>query len=350
MQMIKPKISIIIPCYNVEKYLPKCLDSIVNQTYTNLEIICVIDGSPDNSLMICNKYAKEDSRIVVIKQENQGLSGARNTGIKASNGEYIMFVDSDDWIKINTCEKVVSRLNKYDYDLIIWSYIREFSNSQKEKMILGDKDLSFDEKGCQKLHRRVFGLYKDELSNPENADSLVTAWGKMYRTSLIKDIKFVDTKKIGTEDALFNCYAMKNVKSAYYFAECLYHYRKNNEISITSVYKENLFFQWNNLFDLIQKYIDDNDLGEDFYQAFNNRISLAIIGLGLNQIAENTTSLKKIISIKKIISSIRYRQAYKKLSLKYFPIHWKVFFLFAKMNFATGLYVLLVVMKKMIGK
>ena len=84
--MINPLISIIIPCYNTEKYLPQCLDSIVAQTYNNLEIICVIDGSPDNSLGICKQYAQNDSRIVIIEQSNQGLSGARNTGVAAAHG------------------------------------------------------------------------------------------------------------------------------------------------------------------------------------------------------------------------------------------------------------------------
>ena len=85
-------ISIIIPCYNTDRYLPKCLDSIVNQTYRNLEIICIIDGSPDNSLAICKQYAEKDKRIVVIEQDNQGSSGARNTGLKRATGKYVMSV------------------------------------------------------------------------------------------------------------------------------------------------------------------------------------------------------------------------------------------------------------------
>lgn len=347
--MSKPLISIVIPCYNVEKYLTKCLESVVGQTYTNLEIICVIDGSPDNSLAICNKFAEKDKRIVIIEQDNQGLSGARNTGIAVASGEYIVFLDSDDWIEISTCEKALSKMIDNNLDLVIWSYVREFSNSQKEKLILGDKDLTFDSDGCRKLHRRIFGLYGEELSNPENADSLVTAWGKMYRASLIKNIKFVDTKEIGTEDALFNCYAMKNVKSAYYIAECLNHYRKDNETSLTSKYKEKLFFQWNHLYDLMKQCIDDNNLGEDFEQALNNRISLSIIGLGLNELANQKGIVEKIKKIKEMLSFNRYRTAYKTLTLKYFPIHWKVFFMFAKMNFATGVYILLVAINKLIG-
>lgn len=349
--MVDKLISIIVPIYNVEKYLSKCLESIINQTYTNLEIICVIDGSPDNSLEICRQYAEKDKRIIIIEQENQGLSAARNIGIAAAKGEYTIFLDSDDWIELSTCEMAVSKINKKDYDLIIWSYVREFPNSQKEKRVLGNKDAEFDIEGCRKLHRRIFGLYGEELSNPENAYSLVTVWGKMYRTDLIKNIKFVDLKEIGTgEDMLFNCYVMKNVNSVYYIAECLNHYRKDNKASITSKYNDKLFDQWCHLYDLMKLYIDDNDLGKDFEQALNNRISLSIIGAGLNELNNKKNAFIKIKNIKKVISSYRYRNAYKTLTLKYFPIHWKLFFMFAKMNFATGLYVLLVAIKNLIGK
>lgn len=345
-----PLISVVIPCYNVEEYLPRCLDSIVGQTYTNLQIICVIDGSPDNSLEICREYSEKDKRIIVIEQENQGLSGARNTGITYATGDYVMFVDADDWVELTTCEQAVDKINRYDCDLVIWPYVREFSNAQKEKMILGDDDIMFDAEGCKKLNRRIFGLYGEELSNPENADSLVTAWGKMYRTELIKGIAFVDTKEIGTEDALFNCYAMKNVKSAYYISECLNHYRKDNESSLTSNYKEKLFAQWNHLYDLMQQCIDENGLDDSFNQALKNRIAMSIIGLGLNELDNKKSAFAKIKKIKEIISSDKYRNAYKTLTLKYFPIHWKVFFMFAKINFATGVYALLKAIKLLISR
>ncbi len=96
-------ISVIVPVYNVEKYLSKCLDSIINQTYQNLEIICVDDGSTDSSPMILEEYAKKDSRIKIITRQNGGLSAARNTGVKNATGEFVSFVDSDDWILLVCC-------------------------------------------------------------------------------------------------------------------------------------------------------------------------------------------------------------------------------------------------------
>lgn len=103
--MSKPLISIIVPVYNTEQYLSKCLDSLINQTYKNIEIICVNDGSTDNSADILNEYDKKDKRVRMISQKNCGLSATRNTGLKNCCGEYVMFLDSDDWIDFDTCEK-----------------------------------------------------------------------------------------------------------------------------------------------------------------------------------------------------------------------------------------------------
>ena len=101
------KISIIIPVYNVENYLAECLNSVVNQTYRNIEIIIVNDGSTDNSFSIIQQYQLQDERIKIINQENQGLSAARNAGMKVASGEYLWFVDSDDYVAINACEEFV---------------------------------------------------------------------------------------------------------------------------------------------------------------------------------------------------------------------------------------------------
>ena len=115
------KISIIVPVYNVEKYLKTCLDSIINQTYQNLEIILVDDGSTDNSGEICEEYRKTDSRIILIHKENEGLSMARNFGLDIASGDYISFVDSDDFIARNMMEALYNRLLETQSDMAICS-------------------------------------------------------------------------------------------------------------------------------------------------------------------------------------------------------------------------------------
>lgn len=114
-----PKISVIIPVYNVEKYLPRCLDSIVNQTFKDIEIICVNDGSTDDSSKILEQYAKKDKRITIITQKNSGPSSARNTGLKHARGEYIGFIDSDDWVDTNFYELLLKNIDMNDADIAI---------------------------------------------------------------------------------------------------------------------------------------------------------------------------------------------------------------------------------------
>lgn len=129
--VLMPKISVIVPIYNVEKYLEKCLNSIVNQTFSDIEIICVNDGSTDNSLAILNMFAKDDKRIKVISQENQGISVARNNGMKVATGEYIGFVDSDDWIDLNFYEKLYDAAKRYDADIAACGIKRILKNKEK---------------------------------------------------------------------------------------------------------------------------------------------------------------------------------------------------------------------------
>ena len=125
----KIKLSIVVPVYNVEKYLTKCLDSLINQTYSNLEIICVNDGSKDNSLKILNKYKENDKRIIVIDKKNGGVSSARNAGIDASSGEYITFVDSDDYIDTDAYENCLKIIRERNPDILAFNYITEPDNN-----------------------------------------------------------------------------------------------------------------------------------------------------------------------------------------------------------------------------
>lgn len=342
--MNEVKISIIVPVYNVEKYLPKCLDSLINQTYKNLEIICVNDGSEDSSADILNRYAEQDNRFVIINKENEGVSLARNKALEAVSGEYIMFVDSDDWIDIYTCELAINKALQQKADVVFWTYIREFSNVSLQKNIFDESEIIFEQKEIEdKLYRRAFGLIGKELSHPGNADALCTIWGKLYKTSIVRDNKiyFYDIMEIGTyEDGLFNLNIWSFVNKAVYMNVGLYHYRKDNEQSVTTAYKQNLFIQWQRLFSVMNEIIKKNNLDSKFITALQNRICLSIIGLGLN-ILSGGKSIKKIKEIKRIIGCEQYRKAYKQLTLKYFPIHWKLFFFFAKHNMAFSVYIML---------
>lgn len=345
------KISIIVPCYNVEKYLKQCLDSIVNQTYKNLEIICVNDGSTDNTLDILKEYAFKDYRIVIIDQENIGASQARNNALKIITGDFVAFVDGDDWIDKSVFEKAILKVTEFNCDLVFWSYNKCYDEKKIKNPIYGAENKSLSDNDFTDLYRTIFGLTGSQLSKPELADSLCTIWGKLYKKELLDNIQFVDLQEIGTfEDGLFNIQCLLKAKSAYYINECLYNYRKNNSVSITTCYKPDLFKRWLNLYSIIEEFITKNNLDFSFRQALNNRIALSLIGLGLNELANPKSSFAQIRNIGEFLKSKKYRNAYKTLELKYFPIQWKIFFCFAKNNMCLGLYALLKVINLLRGK
>lgn len=343
----EPTVSIIVPAYNVESYIQQCMDSILKQTYPNIEVICVDDGSTDASGEIIDRYAKADARILTIHVPNSGVASARNTALSYATGEYVTFVDGDDWIDTTTCEKAVLHAEAQHVDLVIWPYIREFPNHSAPKVIFPEQRI-FDENECKNLQRRMIGLRGTELAHPENADALCTVWGKLYRREIIEqnNIRFADLRRIGTyEDGLFNLHYFAHVKCAVYILDYLSHYRKNT--GMTSKYRSELRSQWKNLFSDMRSYIKEHEYDSSFEEALNNRISLSIIGLGLNALA--LPSREALHEIHNILSEEEYRTAIKKLPMRYFPPHWRTFFSCCKLNFALGVFLLLKCMERIKG-
>lgn len=327
------KLSIIIPCYNVEKFVQKCVESILVQKRFDIEIILVNDGSTDDTITVLEYLAQKDTRIKRINQENQGLSGARNSGIKKTSGEFLMFVDADDWLEENAFEKI-SKIFNYE-DLFCFSYNRFFQNKiiPRNLNLNGVFEASF-------IQRRIVGLLGEELKDPSQADSLVTAWGKIYKTEIIKknNLEFVDTKIIGTEDALFNIQYLEFAKQVRVLNLPLYNYLKVNEVSLTRLYKPYLFQQWKRLYHKISVIIERKN--DDFKIALNNRIALSLIGLGINETYSDLPFFAKTKKISQILHDNLYIKAYQYLETKYFPLHWKLFFYFAKLKNALGIVIL----------
>ena len=343
-------ISIIVPVYNVASYLPQCLDSLVNQTYRDIEIICVNDGSTDNSMAILEEYAQKDERIRIISRENRGISCSRNEALDMAQGEWTMFVDSDDWIDLNTCESAMNLALQHQTDVVMWSYIREFKKQSLPKLYLSETTIW--EENISQLHRRIVGPINEELTRPDTLDSWGTIWGKLYRSSFIHSnspIRFVDTKLIGSaEDVLFNIVYMGRISKAIYVPETWYHYRKGE--SYTSSYKADLPQKWNTLYLEIKEEIQKQQLDHDFEQAYFNRISLGIISLGLNEMFAKSSFKQKHLRIKALLHRDIYREAIQKFPIQYFPIHWKMFFQLAKKNNSIGTMLMLLVIKKIIKR
>lgn len=174
-------ISVIVPIYNVEPYLIRCIKSIQNQTYTNIEIILVDDGSPDQCGQICEEFAKQDKRICVVHKENGGLSDARNAGLEVAKGEYIAFVDSDDYIASDFLETLYNHLLETESDVALCAY----------QVVTGD-ELSIDKKEKTPVYvynrnQLLMNLYD---ANHEDATFFIVAWNKLYKRSLWEQVRF----------------------------------------------------------------------------------------------------------------------------------------------------------------
>ena len=202
-------VSVIVPVYRVEPYLKKCIESIINQTYKNLEIILVDDGSPDNCPQICDEYAKKDPRIKVIHKKNGGVSSARNAGIDEAKGEYLCFCDSDDLYHENYVQKMVEAA-KLSGEKFITCGLLKIQDGQNQPITYKE--------GREIIESReqLFRLYKDE-------GILVVPTNKLYHKSIIGNIRFF-TKIKTCEDWRFNLEVLKNQKSFYHINDCLYFY------------------------------------------------------------------------------------------------------------------------------
>lgn len=220
------KITVIVPVYNVEHYLDKCLDSVIKQTYKNIEIIVVNDGSTDNSGKICQEYAKKDNRIVYIEKENGGLSDARNAGLDRLTGSYVTFVDSDDWIESDYVETLYKKITEYQADIAVGNY---YSFNESEGMfyfhISGD---SYYEKVYDNVS--IFeNLYE---SQEMKSFALISAWGKLYKAGLFDHLRF-DIGKLG-EDGYLNQKIYLLAEKIVYIHKGIYSYRiRNSSLSRT---------------------------------------------------------------------------------------------------------------------
>lgn len=212
-------VSIIIPVYNVEQYLTACLDSVIGQTYQNLEIILVNDGSTDGSPEICREYAARDQRIKVIDEENKGLSGARNAGIEAANGLYTLFLDSDDWVEPELVSRSVQVMEEKQADLVAFSLRTHYEDGREpEDWIIdeGDVSLTSDEERLRYIATEYM-----------TCGIRFEVWNKLIRTSLIREhhLRFEDNKKIFAEDICFFSYYLAFASRVVSIGDVLHHYR-----------------------------------------------------------------------------------------------------------------------------
>ena len=211
-----PRLSVIVPVYKVEKYIHKCVDSILNQTFTDFELILVDDGSPDNCGKICDEYAEKDSRVRVIHKENGGQSSARNRGLDVARGDIIGFVDSDDDIDVNMYQNLIEFMDKEALDLVFCDvYLVRGTKIREQSMYSNNKVMS-----------KKQGLNDNLVCKIDNA-----VWNKIYKKEIFKNLRF--TEGIVYEDVRIMYKIFDSIKKCGYLKKSLYYYykRKNSTIA-----------------------------------------------------------------------------------------------------------------------
>ena len=341
--MKKIKISIVVPVYNVERYIENCLNTLIGQTMREIEIICVNDGSIDRSFDILKEYAERDERITVLDQKNAGVSIARNNALKHVKGEYYMFVDSDDWLELNTCEVAYNYVVQSQADCLMFSYTKEFGGHSIVNHVFDRDYFVWEEEEVKRnFFRRLFGPIGKELAQPQNMDIIVSPCMQLFKTSKFVNIPFVDIREVGTfEDGLYQMVLYKDCERFVYIDRPFYHYRKTNEASITTQYKADLSIRWQKMFDYMGKYIEDHSLGQEYQTALRNRIALSILGAGINQAHSDDSLLSGGKHMKRILATERYKVALAQLDTSAMRIAWKTFFFLAKHKQSTLLFVML---------
>ena len=215
-----PKISIVVPVYKVEKYIERCLKSILNQTFKEFELILVDDGSPDNCGKICDKYAEKDSRIKVIHKHNEGLSSVRNAGIEASIAKYIAFVDSDDYIDKNMYEILYNNIIKYDSDISICNFKYIYNNDAKIKE---NNNKEYEDLLVLNNIEGLGSLYEN------NSLQFVVAWNKLYKKDLFSNLRYKHGK-IHEDEFIIHKLLYRSNRIVYTSLELYYYLQRQGSI------------------------------------------------------------------------------------------------------------------------
>ena len=339
-------ISVVLPIYNVEKYLKRCLESVVNQTYKNLEIILVNDGSTDSCLQICEEYAKCDNRIKLINKKNSGLGMARNTGIDNANGEYICFFDSDDYIKLDTIGKLYRKIEKEMPEIICFGFNRVSTDGK-----ITDKNIPNMKKNMFKNEEIVNEFLPELISeNPKTGKASglnMSAWGAIYSMNLIKSNKwrFVSEREIISEDVYSLLDLYKNVKKVAILDEALYYYCENNT-SLTNVYRKDRYEKIEYCYKMCIKMCKEigypNEIEKRMaYPYIGNTIS------ALKQVISSNNNFKeKEKELKKIINSQTLQEVLKDTQGNKWNKSKKILFFCIRKKFIKLVYILIFIKQR----
>lgn len=334
-----PLVSIIVPVYNVENYLDDCISSILNQTYKNIEIIVVDDGSTDSSGKKCDDYSLKDKRIKVFHKKNSGLGLTRNYGIERSSGKYILFVDSDDYVSVDMVSSMINQVNKYSVDSVISGWYKVSENGKIKYEEKYSNELFTGDNVKNLLLPRMIG------SAPDSKDSIfTTACAKLYSADIIKNsnLRFVSEREIQSEDLAFQLDYFVVSKKAAVIDNCVYYYRTNQN-SLTTKYKANRFDEIKKVYTYVLDKISIND----FPSSINLRLSKMMfvqLKVCFNQeipMINNKTKKECLMSIKKYMTDELIQEIVCNYPINKLKFSQKLYLLIIKHKLSLIMYILM---------
>ena len=301
----KIKFSVVLPIYNVEKYLSRCIDSLIRQSYSNIEILLVDDGSKDESLSICKEYEAKDSRIHVFHKENEGLGLTRNYGVEQATGEYITFVDSDDYLTLDAIDSMVKKAVETDADVVIASH---YYKNKKQEIELSERLY------CGTEIKEILMVHMMG-NNGNQLDALsYTAWGKLYKKEIFTKnrLLFPSERKLIWEDLAFSVEAYPLCEKVYILHKPVYYYCFN-EGSLTHTYKPNKINLVMILYRYMKKRIQELNLSADakfrldtnFIGHIRTCIKLEVFYVKQNGFKKTIQNIRKICSRKDVQTLIK---------------------------------------------
>lgn len=306
----EPLISIIIPIYNAEKYILETVNSVLSQDYKNFQLILVNDGSTDKTLDIITQNIN-DKRVELINIRNNGVSNARNVGISLVKGEYIMFVDSDDFIESNTLSSCIKSVQLKETDLLFFGWYKVKGSSKKMINDLEKYSSKIQLNDPEWLKRRTIGPNNKQLKENIPIDLYNTPWAKLYKASIIKNsgILFKPRNIVGMEDVLFNIELFQHLKSISFLKAYLYNYRVDSENSLTKTDVDNIDYKLKNLV----KEIKLNIKFENIEELIDNRIKFSMINIlaSITSKNRNTNFVFKYKVARKILNDSFYYDSFK---------------------------------------
>lgn len=266
-----PKISIIVPCYNVDKYLEKCLDSLIGQTLQDIEVIPVDDGSPDTSGAICDRYAAMDSRVKPIHKKNGGVSAARNDGLVAATGDYVFFCDGDDWMPADACELLWEEAGRSDADVVFGDLWRSWDDRDEYMRLFAEPFCTSDRDFIRQLIRTNFYYtYCPSVPKEDPADGCYGGpWNKIVKRQLLmdKNIRFDLRVKGIYDDVIYSGYVLAEAKSVAYIGKPVYNYRQV-ATSMTRVFKKNILEINSMIFTCWEEFLEKYDSAGEWKAAY----------------------------------------------------------------------------------